>query len=126
MTRQEHVHIITAGEAICPAYATTLRDHPDISHTFVFADVELYSNTASEDPAARVKKDLARDAVTRVKALAASLAIPASLVYISPPADSSARNALLKIRKERPDARFSFDLSAGSKDTGLALFVLSL
>ena len=38
-------HIITAGEAICASYATTIRNHPDITHIFVFADTELYTNT---------------------------------------------------------------------------------
>lgn len=126
MARQEHIHIIAAGGDIFPAYAATLRDRPDISHTFVFADIDLYSNLAHEEPAAKAQKEAARDAVTRVKALAASLEIPASLIYVAPPADSSTRDALLKIRKEHPDAHFSFDLTAGSKDMGLALFTLSL
>ncbi len=126
MARQEHVHIITAGGEIFPSYILTIRNHPDISHTFVFADIDLYSNLAREEPAAKAQKEVAREAVTKVKVLAASLKIPASLVYVTPPADTSARDALLKIRKEHPDARFSFDLTAGSKDMGLALFTLSL
>ena len=126
MARQEHIHIITAGGDIYPAYTRTTRNHPDISHTVVVADIDLYSNLAHEDPAARTTKEVAREAVTKVKALAALLKMPASLVYVTPPADTSARDALLKIRKEHPDARFSFDLTAGSKDMGLALFALSL
>ena len=126
MARQEHIHIITAGGDISPSYTLTIRNHPDISHTFVFADLELYSNLAHEDPAAKAQKEAARNAVTMVKALAASLKMPASLVYVTPPADTSARDALLKIHKEHPEARFSFNLTAGSKDMGLALFTLSL
>jgi len=126
MARQEHVHIIAAGEGIYEAYAATVRDHPDITHTLIFADTELYTNNTRDGEAIRAGKDAARDAVSRVKALAASLKVPASLVYISPPVDSTARDAILKIKKEHPDARFSFDLSAGSKDACMALFTLSL
>ena len=45
MARQEHVHIISAGENIYPSYAATVRDYPDITQTFVFADTELYTNS---------------------------------------------------------------------------------
>jgi hypothetical protein len=126
MARQEHIHIITAGENIFPAYAATLRDNPDITHTFVFADIELYSNSARDGEALRKQKNTAREAVNQVRALATSLKIPAPLVYVSPPADATARDVILKIKKEHPDARFSFDLSAGSKDMCMALFALSL
>ncbi|PKL69665.1 MAG: hypothetical protein CVV30_08945 [Methanomicrobiales archaeon HGW-Methanomicrobiales-1] len=126
MARQEHVHIVTAGENIFPAFAATVRDNPDITHVYVFADIELYSNSTRDGEEIRKQKDIAREAVNQVRTLAASLKIPAPLVYVSPPADATARDALLKIRKEHPDARFSFDLSAGSKDMCMALFALSL
>ncbi len=126
MARQEHVHIITAGEKIYSAYASTLRENPAITHTFVFADTELYTNSARDSEAVWAGKDQAREAVNAVKTLAGSLKIPASLVYVTPPADASARDAILKIKKEHPDAGFSFDLSAGSKDMSMALFLLSL
>jgi hypothetical protein len=126
MARQEHVHNVTAGENIFPAFAATVRDNPDITHAFVFADIELYSNSTRDREEIRKQKDIAREAVNQVRTLAASLKIPAPLVYVSPPADATARDAILKIRKEHPDARFSFDLSAGSKDMCMALFALSL
>jgi hypothetical protein len=120
MVRREHIHIITAGTAIYESFAVTVRDHQDITHTFVFADTELYTNNPRDEPEVRAQKETARDAVTKVKTLAASL------VYVIPPADTSARDSILKIKKEYPDAKFSFDLSAGSKEMCLALFALSL
>lgn len=126
MTRQEHVHIITAGERIYSTFAATLRENPSITHIFVFADIDLYTNNAHDSEAIRADKDLARVAANMVKTLAGSLKIPASLIYVTPPADVSTRDALLKIKKEHPDARFSFDLKEGSKDMSMALFLLSL
>ncbi|MDP3564535.1 MAG: hypothetical protein Q8R70_08600 [Methanoregula sp.] len=126
MARQEHVHIITAGEAIFAAFAATLRDNKDITHTFVFADTELYTNSSRDGEEIRAQKDTTREAVNKVKVLAGSLKIPTSLIYVTLPADVSARDAILKSKKEHPDARFSFNLSAGSKDMIMALFMLSL
>jgi len=126
MARQEHIHIISAGEKIHKAYPAAVRDLMDITHTFVFADTELYTNNARDDEKTKAYKTAVRDAVTEVKSISAALKIPASLVYIDPPADASARNAVLKIKKEHPDAKFSFDLSAGSKDLSMALFAVSL
>ncbi len=126
MARQEHIHVITAGEAVYASYAATVREHPDITHAFVFADMELYTNSLSDEGSVRAKKVAAREEVTKVKSLSSSLKIPASLVYIIPPADASARDAVVKIRNEHPDAKFSFDLSAGSKDLSMALFAVAL
>jgi hypothetical protein len=126
MARQEHVHIISAGENIYPSYAATVRDHPDITRTFVFADTELYTNSARDEGAVREQKEAARKEVAKVKSLSMALAIPASLVYGIPPADASVREFVFKINKEHPGAKFSFDLSAGSKDLSMALFAVSL
>ncbi|MGD0079285.1 MAG: hypothetical protein ABSB80_01400 [Methanoregula sp.] len=126
MARQEHVHIISAGENIYPSYAATVRDYPDITQMFVFVDTELYTNSLRDEGAVREQKEAAREEVTKVKSLSATLSIPASLVYVVPPADVSARDAVMKIRKGHPDAKFSFDLTAGSKDLSMALFAISL
>ncbi len=126
MARQEHVHIITAGENIHKAYTAAICDLQDITHTFVFEDTDLSTNTARDDERAKACKTSAWDAVNQVKSVSASLKIPASLVYIDPPASASVTKAVLKIRREHPDVRHSFDLSAGSKDLSMALFALSL
>ena len=125
MARQEHVHIISAGENIHKAYTAAIRDLGDISHTFVFADTEIYTNSARDDEKTQALKTAMRDAVTGVKSISASLKIPCPLIYVTPPAFASACDALHKIRVEHPDAKYSFDLSAGSKDLSMALFLIS-
>jgi hypothetical protein len=126
MDRQEHIHIVSAGEHIHEAYAVAVRDLRDITHTFVFTDTELYTNSARDDEQTKAYKTAARDAVTSVKAHAASLKIPVHLVYIDPPALESVVQAVIRIVKEHPAALYSFDLSAGSKDLSLALYAVSL
>ena len=96
------------------------------SRTFVFSDTEIYTNSTRDDEQTKAYKTTAQDAVTQVKSISASLKIPSSLVYFSPPTFESVRDAVLKIRKEHPDARFSFNLSASSKGLSMALFSISL
>ena len=126
MERQEHIHIAAAGEKAESACAAAIRDLQDITRIVIFADTEIYNNTSRDSEEAKVHKDAVRDAVTKAKAHAATLAIPATLVYIAPPAGDSAAAAVQKIKREFPGARFTFDLSGGSKDLALALFQISL
>jgi hypothetical protein len=126
MDRQEHIHIISAGEQIEAACTAALRDLQEITRIYVFADNELYVNSSRDDERTKAHKTAVREAVNGVKALAASLKIPASLVYIDPPASGSVAAAVQKIRSGYPGARYTFDLSGGSKDLSLALFQVSL
>ena len=126
MDRQEHIHIIGAGEEIGAACAAAIRDLQDITRIFVFADSELYSNSSRDDERTKAHKTAVRVAVNGTKALAASLKIPASLVYIDPPASGTVAAAVQKIKSGYPGARCTFDLSGGSKDLSLALFQVSL
>jgi hypothetical protein len=126
MERQEHIHIIAAGEKMEAAGAAAIRDLQDITRIVIFADTEIYNNTSRDSEEVKAHKDAVRDAATKAKAHAATLAIPATLVYIAPPAGASVAAAVQKIKKESPGARFTFDLSGGSKDLALALFPVSL
>ncbi len=120
MDRQEHVHIISAGEKIAIAYPAIFRELPGITRTIVFSDSTVHE--CSPDPATEKHRIAVRNAVTAVQEISASLAIPFIRVVIFPPAYVSVRSALAKCRREHPDARFTFDLSGGSKELCLALF----
>jgi hypothetical protein len=124
MNRPEHIHIISAGENIDKAYPAAIRDLPTITRTFVFADSAVYE--ISGNPGIEKTRQQVRSAVSQVKEISRSLSIPSSLVYIRPPAYPSACDAVLAIHRNFPGARYSFDLSGGSKPLCLALFALSL
>jgi hypothetical protein len=126
MDRQEHIHIVSAGDHVHEAYAIAVRDLMTITHTYVFADTDLYSNTARDDERVKAYKAAAREAVNRLKEHAASLKTPAHLVSISSPALDAVVQAIMKIVSDHPAAMFSFDLTGGSKDLSLALSTVSL
>lgn len=126
MDRQEHIHIVSAGEHIHEVYAAAVRDLQKITHTYVFADTDLYANLVRDDERAKAYKTAAREAVNHLRTHAAFLKIPAHLVYIGPPALDAVVQAIMKIVSEHPSATYSFDLTAGSKDLSLALSTISL
>jgi hypothetical protein len=126
MDRQEHIHIIGAGEQIEAACAAAIRDLQDFTRIYVFADNELYSNSSRDDERIKEHKTAVRVAVNGVKALATSLNIQASLVYIDLPASAKVAAAIQTIKSGYPGARYTFDLSGGSKDLALAIFQISL
>ncbi|MFA6333543.1 MAG: hypothetical protein WCX22_11355 [Methanoregula sp.] len=123
MDRTEHVHIISAGEKIHIAYPVMLRALPAISRTLVFTDSTMYEG--SPDPMTEKYRLAVRNAVSAVQEIAVSLSIPFTREMIVPPSYDSVRSALAKIRREYPDARFTFDLSGGSKELCLALFAFA-
>jgi hypothetical protein len=123
MERTEHVHIISAGEKITSAYPALFRELPGISRTIVFTDSIVHEG--SSDPVTDKHRFAVRNAVSAVQEISASLSIPFTRVMIFPPAYVSVRSALAKIRREYPDARFTFDLSGGSKELCLALFAFA-
>jgi hypothetical protein len=123
MDRKEHVHIISAGEKIHIAYPSAFRELPDISRTIVFADSTFYEG--SPDPVTEKNRLAVRHAVSAVQEISASLSIPFTRELIYPPAYASVRSVLAKIRREYPDARFTFDLSGGSKALCMALFAFA-
>ncbi len=115
----EHVHIISAGEKIHTTYPAIFRTLPTITRTYVIADSEVYE--LSSNPAIEKERLAIRNAVTAVKEISASLAIPCSRETVFPPAYPSVRTILTKIHREYHGARFTFDLSGGSKPLCMAL-----
>src|SRR5208337_445180 len=123
MDRTEHVHIISAGEKIHIAYPAMFRELPAISRTMVFTDSIVHEG--SPDPVTDKHRFAVRNAVSAVQEISVSLSIPFTRVMIYPPAYTSVQSALAKVRREYPDARFTFDLSGGSKELCLALFAFA-
>jgi hypothetical protein len=115
----EHVHIISAGENIHIAYPASFRTLPTITRTYILADSTVYE--ISSNPATEKERVAIRNAVTAVKEVSASLSIPFSRELIFPPSYASVRDMLTKIHRDFPSARYTFDISGGSKPLCTAL-----
>jgi hypothetical protein len=119
----EHVHIISAGEKIHTAYPAIFRTLPTISRTYVLTESFIHEH--SSDPGIEKTRHEVRNAVEAVREISVSLSIPFSRELVFPPAYPSVRDTLIKIRRENPDARFTFDLSGGSKPLCMALLAFA-
>ena len=126
MDPQEHIHIISAGECIHKTYPAVLKDLRTVTHTFIFAEKEVYVNSARDDTKKRMWKCAIRDAIDAVNTISLSRKISCALVCIDAATFDAIRDPVLGIFSDHPDARYSFDISAGSKRLSLGLFSMSL
>jgi hypothetical protein len=126
MDPQEHFLIISAGDSIHKTYPAVLEDLRTVTHTIIFAEKEVYTNSARDDAQKRLWKCAIRTAVDEVNAISISRTISCALVTIDATTFDAIRDPVLGIFSDHPDARYSFDISAGSKRLSLGLFSLSL
>lgn len=118
-----HIHIISAGENIHTAYPALFRILPAITRTYVIAEEETY--TISPDTAVENQRFVVRHAVDAVKELSGTLSIPCSRELIFPPVYPSVRDLLTTIAQDNTGARFTMDLSSGSRPLCTALATLA-
>lgn len=123
MPSGEHVHIISAGDRIHLAYPAAFRSLPSITRTCVIADEEVYG--ISQVSEIEKQRQAVRNAVSAVREISASLSIPFSYEIVYHPVYCSVRTILTKIHREHPGARFTFDLTGGSKELCLSLMSLA-
>jgi len=126
MDPQEHILIISAGDRIHTTYPAVLQNLGTVTHTFVFAEKEVYTASARDDTKKRMWKCAIRNAIDEVYSISVSQNIACALVCIDAATFDAIRDPVLGIFSKHPDARYSFDISAGSKRLSLGLFSLSL
>jgi hypothetical protein len=119
----EHVHIISAGETIHIAYPAIFRMLPAITRTYVLTESDIHG--ISPNPEIEKQRRAVRNAVNAAKVISASLSIPFNREIVFPPVYLSVQTILTKIHRKHPGARFTFDLSGGSKPLCLALFAVA-
>jgi hypothetical protein len=126
MDPQEHILIISAGDRIHKTYPAVLKDLQTITHTFIIAEKEVYTASTRDDTQKRIWKCAIRDAIEEVNTYSLSRNISCALVRIDAATFDAIRDPVLGIFSDHPDARYSFDISAGSKRLSLGLFSISL
>jgi hypothetical protein len=126
MDPQEHILIISAVDRIHKTGPAVLTDLRTVTHTFIFAEKEVYTNSARDDMQKRTWKCGIRTAIDEVHAYCLRRNIACALVCIDATAFDAIRDPVLGIFSDHMDARYSFDISAGSKRLSLGLFSMSL
>ncbi|MCK9631577.1 MAG: hypothetical protein M0R30_08025 [Methanoregula sp.] len=126
MDPEEHFLIISAGDSIHKTYPAVLEGLRTVTHTIVFAEKEVYTNSARDDTRKRMWKCAIRNAVDEVNAISIARNISCALVTINAATFDAIRDPVLGIFSDHPDARYSFDISAGPKRLSLGLFSMAL
>jgi hypothetical protein len=126
MNPEEHFLIISAGDSIHITYPAVLEELRTVTHTIIFTEKEVYTNSARDDAGKNMWKCAIRNAVDKVNAISISRNISCALVMIDATTFDAIRDPVLGIFSDHPDARYSFDISAGPKRLSLGLFSMSL
>jgi len=126
MVPQEHFLIISAGDSIHKTYPAVLEELRTVTDTIIFAEKEVYTNSARDDAKKRMWKYAIRNAVDEVNAISVSRTISCALVTIDAAMFNEIRDPVLGIFSDHPHARYSFAISAGPKRLSLGLFSISL
>jgi hypothetical protein len=126
MDPEEHFLIISAGESIHKTYPAVLKELRTVTHTVIFAEKEVYTNSARDDARKRIWKCDIRNSVDEVNAISISRNISCALVSVDAATFDAIRDPVLGIFSDHPTARYSFDISAGPKRLSLGLFSMSL
>jgi hypothetical protein len=126
MDPQEHFLIISAGDCIHKTYPAVLEELRSVTHTIIFAEKEVYTNSAWDDAGKRMWKCAIRNAIDEVNAISISRTISCALVTVDATTFNAIRDPVLGIFSDHPDARYSFVISAGPKRLSLGLFSMSL
>jgi hypothetical protein len=122
----EHFLIISAGDSIHKTYPAVLEELRTVTHTIIFAEKEVYTNSARDDAGKRMWKCAIRNAIDEVNAISVSRTISCALATIDTATFDAIRDPVLGIFSDHPDARYSFDVSAGPKRLSLGLLSMSL
>lgn len=125
MDRQEHIHIISSGENIHNTYHLAI-SNSQITRTYVIVEEDIYRISPKDDDSRRERKEKIQAAIREVKSISEKVKIPYETIRIDSVTLESVRDAVLEIYNKYPDARFSFNISGGTKVLSIGLFVMSL
>ncbi|MCQ1537825.1 hypothetical protein FTO68_02325 [Methanocalculus taiwanensis] len=123
-----HLHIISAGESIHGTFPTALKNLERITHVAVVVEKDIYSEKIDDSLYLKKTKPKIQESISKVKVQCKTIAVTFSEVKIEDTSLISVRNAILElITHYNPEnLRLSFNLSGGTKQLSLSLFVMAI
>lgn len=125
MELTEHVHFLLAGEHAHETYPLVIKGK-GITRTFVIVEKNIgkISPKADIDQTELTKKIHA--AIRKVRTKSEEMDITCETLQIESVSLESIRDAVLEVFFRYPDARYSFNITGGTKLHSIGLFVMSL
>lgn len=126
MTDGEHIHIISAGESIHKTYPISINQLENITRTFVIVEDDIFIDSDSDSERLKATKPRIREAISTVQQISEVMKIPCMVQKIDSVTLDAIRDVVLDIYAQYPGAKFSFNISGGTKPLSIGLFVMSV
>ncbi len=121
-----HFLFMSAGERINQTFPICVRSLKEITHTFIVVEEGVYHDLPDDPEHLRPVKPQIRQAIEGVRAICESLKISFAVIRTPDTTIHSIRDAVLITTRRYPAARYSFNLSGGTKVLSLSLFIMAL
>lgn len=123
-----HLHIISAGESIHGTFPTALKNLERITHVAVVVEKDIYLENKDDSLYLKKTKPKIQESINKVKIQCETIAVTFSEVRIQDTSLISVRNTILDLisHYDPKNMRLSFNLSGGTKQLSLSLFVMAI
>ena len=121
-----HLLFMSAGERINQTFPICVKSLEGITHTFIVVEEGVYHDLPDDPEHLRPVKPQIRQAIEGVRAICEPLAISFAVIRTPDTTIHSIRDAVLTTTRRYPVARYSFNLSGGTKMLSLSLFIMAL
>ena len=121
-----HLHIISSGENIHNTFPTSIKYLDGITNVGVVVEDDIFRDNPGDNAYKKETKPKIRNAIDQLKKTCETMSIGYNEIRIPDTSLISVRDAILLTSQDLPDARFSFNLSGGTKMLSLSLFVMAL
>lgn len=121
-----HLLFMSAGERINQTFPICVKSLEGITHTFIVVEEGVYHDLPDDPEHLRPVKPQIHQAIEGVRAICEPLAISFAVIRTPDTTIHSIRDAVLTTTRRYPVARYSFNLSGGTKMLSLSLFIMAL
>jgi len=121
-----HLLFMSAGERINQTFPICVKCLDGITHTIIIVEEGVYHDLPDDPEHLRPVKPQIRQAIEGVRTICEPLAISFAVIRTPDTTIHSIRDAVLTTTRRYPVARYSFNLSGGTKMLSLSLFIMAL
>ncbi len=121
-----HLLFMSAGERVNQTFPICIKSLESITHTFIVVEEGVYHDLPDDPEHLRSVKPQIRQAIDSVRTICEPMAISFAVIRTPDTTIHSIRDAILATSRQYPEARYSFNLSGGTKMLSLSLFIMAL
>lgn len=121
-----HIHFICSGENIHNTFPTTLRSLNGITDVSIVVEESIFHDDPEDPDILKETKPKIRESIKGVCEICEKVRINCDVVKTPDTTLESVRDSIIPLVANQDDAKFSFNLSGGTKMLTLSLYTLAL